>query len=58
MMEAILPGDVCIVDLPSSIYHGYEGFVQRREGDKVAFLIDHHPWEKMLTMRTKDLKKK
>ena len=57
-MSDMLPGVTVIVSNPNSIYHGYEGFVQRREGDKVAFLIDHHPWEKMLTMRTKDLKKK
>ena len=57
MTKPLLPGDTCIVDLSTSIYNGYEGLVQRIESDKVALLIDHHPWEKMITMRIKDLKR-
>ena len=57
MTTPLLPGDICIIDLPTSIYNGYEGLVQRIESDKVAVLIDKDPWEKMITMRIKDLKK-
>ena len=54
----ILPGTVVVVDDPTSIYNGYEGFIQRISDDRAALLIDSHPWEKLITMPTKLLKKK
>ena len=47
-----------IVDDPTSIYNGYEGFIQRISDDKAAVLFDYNPWEKMVTIRLKDLKEK
>ena len=54
----ILPGTVVVVDDQTSIYNGYEGFIQRISGDRAALLIDSHPWEKLITMPIKLLKKK
>jgi hypothetical protein len=54
----ILPGTVVIVDDVTSIYNGYEGFIQRISDDRAALLIDNHPWEKLITMPLKLLKKK
>ena len=54
----ILPGTVVVVDDKTSIYNGYEGFIQRISGDRAALLIDSHPWEKLVTMPLKLLKKK
>ena len=54
----ILPGTVVIVDDKTSIYNGYEGFIQRISDDRAALLIDNHPWEKLITMPLKLLKKK
>ena len=54
----MLPGTIVIVDDPTSIYNGYEGFIQRISGDKAAVLFDNLPWEKMVTIRLKDLKEK
>jgi hypothetical protein len=54
----ILPGTVVVVDDQTSIYNGYEGFIQRISGDRAALLIDSHPWEKLITMPLKLLKKK
>ena len=54
----ILPGTVVVVDDQTSIYNGYEGFIQRISGDRAALLIDRHPWEKLITMPIKLLKKK
>ena len=54
----MLPGTMVIVDDPTSIYNGYEGFIQRISDDKAAVLFDYNPWEKMVTIRLKDLKEK
>ena len=54
----ILPGTVVVVDDQTSIYNGYEGFIQRISGDRAALLIDSHPWEKLINMPIKLLKKK
>ena len=54
----ILPGTVVVVDDQTSIYNGYEGFIQRISSDRAALLIDSHPWEKLVTMPLKLLKKK
>ena len=54
----LLPGTVVVVDDQTSIYNGYEGFIQRISGDRAALLIDSHPWEKLITMPIKLLKKK
>ena len=54
----ILPGTLIIVNAPTSIYNGYEGFIQRISGDKAAVLFDDYsPWEKLITMPIKILKK-
>ena len=52
----ILPGTTVVVDDITSIYNGYVGFIQRMESDKVALLIDSHPWEKLITIPLKHLK--
>ena len=54
----ILPGTTVVVDDITSIYNGYEGFVQRISGDSAAVLFDHNPWEKLITFPIKLLKKK
>ena len=54
----ILPGSQIVVNDVTSIYNGYEGFVQRISGDKAAVLFDDYsPWEKLVTMPLKILKK-
>ena len=53
----ILPGTTIVIDNPTSIYHGYRGFVQRLSGDKAAVLFDDlSPWEKLITFPITDLK--
>tara|TARA_B100000686_G_C16513117_1_gene823189 strand:- start:52 stop:252 length:201 start_codon:yes stop_codon:yes gene_type:complete len=55
----ILPGTQIVVDDVTSIYNGYEGFIQRISGDKAAVLFDDYsPWEKLVTMPIKILKKR
>jgi len=55
----ILPGTQIVVDDITSIYNGYEGFIQRISGNKAAVLFDDYsPWEKLVTMPIKILKKK
>ena len=55
----ILPGTTVTVTDPTSIYRGYVGFVQRISGDKAAVLFDDYsPWEKLVTMPIKILKKR
>ena len=52
----MLPGTTVIVDDPTSIYNGYEGFIQRISGDKAAVLFDNYvPWEKLVTIPIKNL---
>ena len=54
----ILPGSQIVVNDVTSIYNGYEGFIQRISGDKAAVLFDDYsPWEKLVTMPIKILKK-
>ena len=58
-MSSLLPGTTVTIINPSSIYYGYEGFVQRLEANKVAILFDNYsPWEKMVTFQPKELKVK
>ena len=58
-MNNLLPGTTVTIVNHSSIYYGYEGFVQRLEADKVAILFDNYsPWEKMVTFQPKELKVK
>ena len=53
----ILPGSQIVVNDVTSIYNGYEGFIQRISGDKAAVLFDDYsPWEKLVTMALKILK--
>ena len=54
----ILPGSQIVVNDVTSIYNGYEGFIQRISGDEAAVLFDDYsPWEKLVTMPLKILKK-
>ena len=51
----ILPGaTVTVVDV-TSIYNGYIGFVQRISGDRAAVLFEGGNWDKLVTMRLRDL---
>ena len=51
----ILPGTtVTVVDV-TSIYNGYTGFVQRISGDRAAVLFEGGNWDKLVTMRLRDL---
>ena len=52
----ILPCTTVVVNDSTSIYNGYEGFIQRISSDKAALLIDSHPWEKLITIPIKHLK--
>ena len=54
----ILRGNTVVVDDKTSIYNGYEGFVQRISNNRAAVLFDHNPWEKLITFPIKLLKKK
>ena len=54
----ILPGTQIVVNDPTSIYNGYDGFIQRISGDKAAVLFDYGPWEKLITIPIKLLRKK
>ena len=51
----ILPGaTVTVVDV-TSIYNGYTGFVQRISGDRAAVLFEGGNWDKLVTLRLRDL---
>ena len=52
----ILPGSTVTVEDASSIYNGYTGFVQRISGDRAAVLFEGGNWDKLVTLRLKDLK--
>ena len=52
----ILPGSTVTVEDPRSIYNGYIGFVQRISGDQAAVLFEGGNWDKLVTMRLRDLK--
>ena len=53
--DPILPGSTVIVKDPSSIYRGYQGFVQRISGDKAAVLFEGGNWDKLITIPIKDI---
>ena len=51
----IMPGaTVTVVDV-TSIYNGYTGCVQRISGDRAAVLFEGGNWDKLVTMRLRDL---
>ena len=39
----------------TSIYNGYSGFVQRISGDRAAVLFEGGNWDKLVTLRLRDL---
>ena len=51
----ILPGSTVTVKDLTSIYNGYTGFVQRISGDRAAVLFEGGNWDKLVTLRIKDL---
>ena len=51
----ILPGATVTVVDQRSIYNGYTGFVQRISGDRAAVLFEGGNWDKLVTLRLKDL---
>ena len=51
----ILPGATVTVVDQRSIYNGYIGFVQRISGDRAAVLFEGGNWDKLVTLRLKDL---
>ena len=51
----ILPGATVKVVDATSIYNGYIGFVQRISGDRAAVLFEGGNWDKLITMRLRDL---
>ena len=51
----ILPGSTVTVSDVASIYNGYTGFVQRIRGDCAAVLFEGGNWDKLITLRLKDL---
>ena len=52
----ILPGSTVTVADVTSIYNGYTGFVQRISGDRAAVLFEGGNWDKLVTLRLRDLK--
>ena len=51
----ILPGSTVTVVDPRSIYNGYTGFVQRISDDRAAVLFEGGNWDKLVTLRLRDL---
>ena len=51
----ILPGSTVKVADATSIYNGYTGFVQRISGDRAAVLFEGGNWDKLVTLRMRDL---
>ena len=51
----ILPGATVKVVDATSIYNGSTGFVQRISGDRAAVLFEGGNWDKLITMRLRDL---
>ena len=51
----ILPGSTVTVSDATSIYNGYTGFVQRISADRAAVLFEGGNWDKLVTLRLKDL---
>ena len=52
----ILPSSTVTVQDVTSIYNGYTGFVQRISGDRAAVLFEGGNWDKLVTLRVRDLK--
>ena len=55
MDDIFFPGTMIRVNNPTSIYNGYEGFIQRISGDKAAVLFEGGNWDKLITIPIKDL---
>ncbi|MFM2173306.1 MAG: hypothetical protein RLZZ54_1233 [Cyanobacteriota bacterium] len=51
----ILPGSTVVVRDVTSIYNGYQGFVQRISGRSAAVLFEGGNWDKLVTMPLKIL---
>jgi len=51
----ILPGSSVRVEDPTSIYNGYQGFVQRISGQRAAVLFEGGTWDKLVTIHLKTL---
>ena len=51
----ILPGSTVRVSDSRSIYNGYQGFVQRISGNRAAVLFEGGNWDKLVTLRLRDL---
>ena len=51
----ILPGTTVTVQDVTSIYNGYTGIVQRISGDRAAVLFEGGNWDKLVTMRLRNL---
>ena len=51
----ILPGATVTVVAATAIYNGYTGFVQRISGDRAAVLFEGGNWDKLVTLRLRDL---
>lgn len=51
----ILPGSTVVVTDVCSIYRGYTGFVQRISGDRAAVLFEGGNWDKLVTLRLRDI---
>ena len=51
----ILPGATVKVVDPRSIYNGYTGVVQRISDDRAAVLFEGGNWDKLVTLRLRDL---
>ncbi|NBQ21999.1 MAG: DUF3252 domain-containing protein [Synechococcaceae bacterium WB6_3B_236] len=51
----ILPGSSVRVEDPTSIYNGYQGFVQRISGQRAAVLFEGGTWDKLVTIPLKTL---
>ena len=52
----ILPGSTVTVQDVTSIYNGYTGFVQRISGERAAVLFEGGNWDKLVTLRLRNLK--
>ena len=50
-----LPGSTVKVSNACSIYNGYQGFVQRISGKRVAVLFEGGNWDKLVTLSIEDL---
>ena len=55
MNDTILPGTNIIVDDETSIYNGYQGFVQRISGTNAAVIFEGGNWDKLITIPLESL---